>query len=67
LATKRKRLVPLVLIAASYFALAAVVVFVARAGGLTPEEALLMLVGLLGLYVGFGILILIYRLINKLE
>jgi hypothetical protein len=31
------------------------------------QVALLMLVALLGMYVGFGILILVYRLISKLE
>ena len=31
------------------------------------QVALLMLVALLGMYVGFGILILTYRLISKLE
>ncbi|NKB99451.1 MAG: hypothetical protein GKR90_13280 [Pseudomonadales bacterium] len=65
--TKRKRIIPLVLVVGSYLALAATVVFIARSGGLTPEEALLSLVGLFGLYVGFGILIVVYRLINKLE
>lgn len=31
------------------------------------QVALLMLVALLGMYVGFGILILVYRLVSKLE
>jgi len=33
----------------------------------TPAAGLLMLVALLGLYVGFGILIGVYQLISKLE
>jgi len=33
----------------------------------TPAMSLLMLVALLGLYVGFGILIAVYRLVSKLE
>lgn len=67
LETKRKRIVPLVLVVGSYLALAATVVYIARSGVLTPEEALLTLVCLFGLYVGFGVLIVVYRLINKLE
>ena len=31
------------------------------------EMAMLMLVALLGMYIGFGILIAVYRLIDKLE
>ena len=33
----------------------------------TAQLAGLMVVALIGLYVGFGILILVYRLINKLD
>ena len=33
----------------------------------SPQLAGLMVVALIGLYVGFGILILVYRLINKLD
>ena len=31
------------------------------------EMALLMFVGLLGLYVGFGVLVMVYRFVGKLE
>jgi xanthosine utilization system XapX-like protein len=33
----------------------------------SPAMAMLMVVALLGMYIGFGILIAIYRLISKLE
>lgn len=51
----------------SYLGLASGVVWAARSGIFTPEQALLLLVALFGLYVGFGILIVVYRLINKLD
>jgi hypothetical protein len=50
-----------------YLGLASGVVWAARSGIFTPEQALLLLVALFGLYVGFGILIVVYRLINKLD
>jgi len=34
---------------------------------ITPQLGLLLLIALAGLYVGFGILILAYRLISKLD
>lgn len=34
---------------------------------ISPTMAMLMFVGLLGMYIGFGILIAVYRLIGKLE
>ena len=34
---------------------------------ISPEMAILMLVALLGLYVGFGVLITVYRFLEKLE
>ncbi len=54
-------------IAALFIGLAATIVVLLFMGVLRPPLALLMLVALLGLYVGFGILILVYRLIRKLE
>ena len=38
-----------------------------RSGMVKPEVGLLMLISLLGMYIGFGILIAVYRLILKLE
>jgi hypothetical protein len=41
--------------------------FYAAAKIVSPEVAMLMFVALLGMYVGFGILIAVYRFIGKLE
>ena len=38
-----------------------------RSGAIKPEVGLLMLVSLVGLYIGFGILIAVYRLVMKLN
>jgi hypothetical protein len=54
-------------IAASFAGLAGTIVFLSEAKIISFELALLMLVALLGLYVGFGILIAVYRLISKLD
>jgi len=43
------------------------IIYLARSGIISIEMALLMMVGLLGIYIGFGILILAYRLVQKLE
>ena len=54
-------------IAASFIGLAGTVIFLSEAKIITFEMSLLMLVALLGMYIGFGILIAVYRLICKLE
>ena len=54
-------------IAASFTALAGTIIFLSEAKIISFEMALLMIVALLGMYVGFGILIAVYRLIGKLE
>ncbi len=51
---------------ALFIALAATIMVLLFAGVIRPPLALLSLVALLGLYVGFGILILTYRLVMKL-
>ena len=51
----------------SYVALAIGVVMLGRNGFITPQMGLLMLVALFSCYVGFGILIAVYRFVNKLE
>ena len=65
--TKPKR----VLIAASIFgslvALIGLIVFLAASEIVTLEMAKLMLAALLGMYVGFGFLILVYLLIRRME
>ena len=54
-------------IAASFLALVGTIIFLARARIVSIEMAMLMVVALLGMYIGFGILIAVYRLISKLE
>ena len=54
-------------IAASFIGLAGMIIFLSKAKIISFEMAMLMLVALLGLYIGFGILIAVYRLIDKLE
>ena len=54
-------------IAVSFAVLAGTIIFLLFMKIVTFGVAKLMLVALLGMYVGFGILIAIYRLIRKLE
>jgi ABC-type uncharacterized transport system fused permease/ATPase subunit len=54
-------------IAASFAGLVATIIFLWEMKIIGSEIAKLMLVALLGMYVGFGILIAIYRLIGKLK
>lgn len=54
-------------IAASFVGLVGTIIFLSEMKIITFEMAKLMLVALLGIYVGFGILIAVYRLIAKLE
>ena len=54
-------------IAVSFIALAGAIIFLLVAKIIPPAVAMLMLVALVGLYVGFGILIAVYRLINTLD
>jgi len=54
-------------IAASFIALVGTIIFLSRMKIIGFEIAKLMLVALLGMYVGFGILIAVYRLIGKLK
>ena len=51
----------------SFLGLIVVIVMLLATRVVTVQMATLMLVGLLGLYVGFGILIAIYRLVAKLD
>ena len=56
--------------AASYGALflflVGITIYLFANGVITVNVAVLMLVALLGMYVGFGVLIAVYRLVNKL-
>jgi hypothetical protein len=63
----KKTLMVVAGIAASFAGLAGTIIFLSEAKIISFELALLMLVALLGLYVGFGILIAVYRLISKLD
>lgn len=54
-------------VAALFLVLVATIMFLLFTGVIRPPLALLSLVALLGLYVGFGILILTYRLVMKLH
>jgi hypothetical protein len=54
-------------IAASFTGLVGTIIFLSEAKIITFEMAILMLVALLGMYLGFGILIAVYRLIGKVE
>jgi hypothetical protein len=57
-----------VLIAGTIFVALAVAIFVAAYMGVVSGQlALLMLVALLGLYVGFGVLIAVYRFTIRLK
>jgi hypothetical protein len=54
-------------IAVSFTGLVGTIIFLSEMKIISFEMAKLMLVALLGMYVGFGILIAVYRLIGKLE
>ena len=54
-------------IAVSFTGLAGTILLLSDMKIISLEVAKLMLVALLGMYVGFGILIAVYRLIGKLE
>jgi len=51
----------------SFLLLAFIVFYLTLRGTLSPQQGGLMVVALFGLYVGFGILIAVYRLISKLD
>lgn len=54
-------------VAVSFLGLLALIGWLMAEDAVTPQMAVLMGVGLFGLYVGFGILIGVYRLISKLD
>ena len=54
-------------IAISFIGFAAAIIYLLAAKIISAGVAKLMLVALVGLYVGFGILIAVYRLISKLD
>ena len=54
-------------IAVSFIGLAGTIIFLSEMKIISVEMAKLMLVALFAMYIGFGILIAVYRLIDKLE
>lgn len=54
-------------IAASFAGFVGIIIFLSQAKIISIEMAKLMLVALVALYVGFGFLIAVYRLIAKLD
>jgi len=54
-------------IAASFTALAGAVIFLLVTKTVSAQLGILMLVALVGMHLGFGILIAVYRLIDKLD
>jgi hypothetical protein len=54
-------------IAGSFTGLLGMIIFLLEMKIISVEMAILMLVALLEMYLGFGILIAVYRLIGKLE
>ena len=54
-------------VAISFVGFVAIIAFVARRQLISTELAGLMLVALFGLYFGFGVLVIVYRLILKLD
>ncbi len=50
-----------------FMALIALIIFLLAKSVITTQMAMLMFVALLGLYVGFGALIAVYRFVSKLE
>lgn len=64
---KSKNLLILAGIVITFTGLAFLIVFLARAGVITVALGLLMLVGLVGIYFGFGILIAAHLMVSKLD
>ena len=64
---KHKNLIFVAGAVALFTLLVAGVFFLVESGAVKPQVGLLMLISLLGLYVGFGILIAVYRLVLKLH
>ena len=54
-------------IAASLIGLVGTIIFLLERRVISAEMASLMLVALLAMYVGFGVLIAVYRLVDKLK
>ena len=64
---KRGTLKVIASIAISFTGLAGMIILLSVYKIVSFEMSMLMLVALFGLYIGFGILIAVYRLVSKLE
>ena len=64
---KNRTLLVLAGIAASFIGLGGTIIFLLETKIISFEMAMLMLVALLGMYLGFGVLIAVYRLVVKLK
>ena len=64
---RKRTLIVIAGIAASFIGLAGTIIVLSVTKTITFELAKLMLVALFGLYVGFGFLIAVYRLVDKLD
>lgn len=64
---KKKSLLISLLVVGSWFLLALLILVLVVNSVVTYQLGLLMLVALVGFYVGFGVLIAVYRLVLKLE
>lgn len=56
-----------ILAGTAFVALAVAIVVASRRGSISPQLALLLLVAMLGMYIGFGVLIAVYRFMSRLE
>lgn len=54
-------------VAGSFIGFVAGIIYLSATQIVTPTQGKLMLVALLGLYVGFGVLIAVYRLMRNLD
>ena len=61
-----KKLKTATLVIGTFLGFASLIYFLAFKQILTPQQAGLFAAALFGMYVGFGVLILVYRLVNKL-
>jgi len=64
---KRGTLIVVASIATSFIGLAGLIILLSVNKIVSFEMSILMLVALFGLYIGFGILIAVYRLVSKLK
>ena len=64
---KTSTFLTIALVAGSFLGLIGLVIYLAATDVVTRQMAILLVVSLLGCYIGFGILIGVYRLINKLD